>query len=413
MSYKRFSISLLLLLGLFVNKSLVAQFTADYLLADNLPAYSPESNSENKGLPYSLDYIEIAKQEGIAPFEGELSDTYVVVRKGKRRGKGKGGYSFRINLEYDLPEKIISGSTFQFKCKISKGDLTGSAKLTQRLPIGFDIVESVIGGAKTKYSNYTLNLIWDEVPVDSIIEISYNVVVNRSYGYLPISSILYFEETGKKYLFNTHVLVDKEQPAEDLIVYSPPPASENDAGIILVETVKPGKNSGVMPSKKYNVSQNKKEIPEHRPIVISESPDMKTGAVQPDNSTIGHKDSKKPGTKTRSVAGNSNTTNTSAKDYSANYSKASGKTAKSSNQVVYSIQILALMYNNVNPENLKRKYHIAESVKVEKFNNWRKYTVGHFISLREAKASLANIKQKGLKDAFIVGYKDGFRFLVY
>ncbi len=400
MSYKRFSISLLLLLGLFVNKSLVAQFTADYLLADNLPAYSPESNSGNKGLPYSLDYNEIAKQEGIAPFEGEFSDTYVVVRKGKRRGKGKGGYSFRINLEYDLPEKIISGSTFQFKCKISKGDLTGSAKLTQRLPIGFDIVESVIGGAKTKYSNYTLNLIWDEVPVDSIIEISYNVVVNRSYGYLPISSILYFEETGKKYLFNTHVLVDKEQPAEDLIVYSPPPAPENDAGIILVETVKPGKNSGVMPSKKYNVSQDKKEIPEHRPIVISESRDIKTGSVQPDNPTVGHKapDSKKTETKTRSVAGNSNTTNSPA---------------KSSNQVVYSIQILALMYNNVNPENLKRKYHIAESVKVEKFNNWRKYTVGHFISLREAKASLAIIKQKGLKDAFIVGYKNGYRFLVY
>jgi hypothetical protein len=333
-------------------------------------------------------------------FEGEFSDTYVVVRKGRRRGKGKGEYSFRINLEYDLPEKIISGSTFQFKCKISKGDLTGAAKLTQRLPIGFDIVESVIGGAKTKYSNYTLNLIWDDIPLDSIIEISYNVVVNRSYGYLPISSILYFEETGKKYLFNTHVLVDKEQPAEDLVVYNPPSKPENNAGIILVETVNPGKSSKVMPSKKYNISSNEKEIPEHHPVVVSEAPDIETESGQLNNLVIEHKGlvSESPEPKTRSAVNSPNTTKTSVNN---------------SNQTVYRIQILALMYNNVRPENLKRKFHIVENVKVEKFNNWRKYTVGHYTSLREAKASLANIKQKGLKDAFIVGYKDDYRFLVY
>jgi hypothetical protein len=378
----------------------VAQFTVDYLLADNLPAYSSKSNAENNGLPYSLDFIEIAKQESINQFEGELSDTYIVVKKGRRKGKGRGEYSFRINLEYDLPEKIISGSTFQFKCKISKGDLMGSAKLTQRLPIGFDIIESVIGNAKTKYSNYTLNLIWDEIPIDSIIEISYNVVVNRSYGYLPISSILYFEETGKKYLFNTHVLVDKEQPAEDLVVYNPPPTRESvDAGIILVETVKPGKKSGVMPAKKYSNTSNDKVVPTHQPIVVSEAPEMKTES-DINTLTIEHKGSVSANreTKTGSIVKKSIIENSSVTN---------------SHQTVYSIQILALMYNNVKPENLKRKYHISENIKLEKFNNWRKYTVGHFTSLKEAKASLANIKQKGLKDAFIVGYKDGYRFLVY
>lgn len=211
MNFKIITISLIFLSGLCFNESLVAQSIADYLLADNLTVYSTESNSGDKGLPYSLDYEETETQEeGLLITEG-FSETNLIVRKGKRRGKGKGGNSFRINLEYDLPEKVMSGSTFLFKCKITKGDIKGLAKLTQRLPIGFDIVESVIGDAKTKYLNYTLNLLWDQVPNDSIFEISYNVVVNRSYGYLPISSILYFEETGKKYLFNTHVLVEKDR----------------------------------------------------------------------------------------------------------------------------------------------------------------------------------------------------------
>ena len=81
--------------------------------------------------------------------------------------------------------------------------------------------------------------------------------------------------------------------------------------------------------------------------------------------------------------------------------------------MVYSIQILALLYNNVKPENLNRKYSISENIKVENFHNWRKYTVGSFASLRDAKATLAVLRQKGLKDAFIVGYKDSYRFLVY
>lgn len=380
MNYKSIIFSLFILLGLFINRSLVAQPTMDYLLADNNPVYSSGSDPADKGMPYSLDFIEMAKQDNALFFEGELSETYVVVRKGKRRGKGKGEYSFRINLEYELPDKIISGSTFLFKCRISKGDLTGSAKFTQRLPIGFDIVESVIGNAKTNYSNYTLNLLWDVVPADSVFEISYNVVVNRSYGYLPISTILFFEETGKKYLFNTHVLVDKEQPAEDLIVYNPP---EKDAEIIIVETVKPRKSTPVMPSKIYT-SKTVNEMPEQQPIVVSSGSEIKKESNEIAYEVV--KESKE--TKVESNVNNSR-------------------------EVVYSIQILALMYNNVKPENLNRKYNISENIKLEQFHNWRKYTVGSFASLSEAKATLANMHKKGLKDAFIVGYKEGYRFLVY
>lgn len=404
MNYKSIIFSLFILLGLFINRSLVAQATMDYLLADNVPEYLSASNPDDKGLPYSLDFIEISKQENSMFFEGELSETYIVVKKGKRRGKGKGEYSFRINLEYDLPDKIISGSTFLFKCRISKGDLIGSAKLTQRLPIGFDIVESVIGEAKTNYSNYTLNLLWDEISADSIMEISYNVVVNRSYGYLPISSILYFEETGKKYLFNTHVLVDKEQPAEDLVVYNPP---DRDAGIIIVETVKPEKKSNVMPSKIYT-AKTINEMPTQQPIIVSDDLETK---VEPNESLIAYDVvSVNQETPTESYLNESTKVKEAASEIPE--IKAESNVAKS-NEAVYSIQILALMYNNVKPENLNRKYNISENIKVEQLSNWRKYTVGSFASLRDAKATLAIIHQKGLKDAFIVGYKNGYRYLVF
>ncbi len=355
MNFKIITISLIFLSGLCFNESLVAQSIADYLLADNLTVYSTESNSGDKGLPYSLDYEETETQEeGLLITEG-FSETNLIVRKGKRRGKGKGGNSFRINLEYDLPEKVMSGSTFLFKCKITKGDIKGLAKLTQRLPIGFDIVESVIGDAKTKYLNYTLNLLWDQVPNDSIFEISYNVVVNRSYGYLPISSILYFEETGKKYLFNTHVLVEKDQPPEDLIVYKQPEKKVSSS------VAKQPKSQGTKPKQEVKAGV----VPTHQPIVVS-----------PTSTTI--EKSTDPG----------------------------------SGGILYSIQILALMYNNVEPENLNWRYNISEKIKVEKYQNWRKYTVGNFSSINEAKVYLKTIRDKGLIDAFIVGYEDGYRFLV-
>ncbi|RLD60393.1 MAG: hypothetical protein DRJ05_04715 [Bacteroidetes bacterium] len=345
MNYKIIIIGLVFSSGLFINKSLVAQSTTGYLLADNLSTYSMSSNPQ--------DYKGIDIQEEDILCEGGFSETNLVVRKGKRRGKGKGGYSFKINLEYDLPEKVMSGSTFLFKCKITKGDLKGLAKLTQRLPMGFDIVESAIGEAKTKYSNYTLNLVWDEVPMDSVIEISYNVVVNRSYGYLPISSILYFEETGKKYLFNTHVLVEKDQPPEDLIVYVPPEKKTKTNTAVIKKTEKE-------PIPEVNANY----VPTHKPITVS-----------PASTTI-------------------------------------EKPIENGKGITYSIQILALMYNNVEPENLNWRYNIPEKIKVEKYQNWRKYTVGDFSSINEAKVYLKTIRDKGLIDAFIVGYEDGYRFLV-
>lgn len=363
---------------------IVAQSTADYLLADNIPVYSHESKQENDGLPYSLDFEKKEAQEDFMHIEAEFSKTYEVVRRGKKRGKGKGEYSFRIGLEYDLPEKIISGSSFLFKCTISKGDLMGSAKLTQRLPVGFDIVESVVGNAKTNYSNYTLSLVWDQIPADSVFEISYNVVVNRSYGYLPISSILYFEETGKKYLFNTHILVDKERPASDLVVYNPP---DKDAEIILVETVKPKSTNSVMPSQKY--SSPDIAVHESQSTGISEVNKVtNTRLVRKENVTIEYA------------------------DVSKSYEKQWESGVNSTNEVVYRVQILALMYNNIEPENLQTKYNISENVKVEKFHNWRKYTIGNYTSFKNAKISLANLRKKGRSDAFIVGYKDGYRFLI-
>lgn len=132
----------------------------------------------------------------------------------ERRGSGMGS----IKIDFFFPEKILSGSSFLLKCKIRKGDLKGAAWLTQQLPVNFDVVEPEVANAQTEYHRNTLNLMWEQVPNDSIIEINYKVLVNQSYGYLPISTVLYFGESGEEYLFDTHVLIDKVRPGKDLIV---------------------------------------------------------------------------------------------------------------------------------------------------------------------------------------------------
>ncbi len=79
----------------------------------------------------------------------------------------------------------------------------------------------------------------------------------------------------------------------------------------------------------------------------------------------------------------------------------------------YRVQILALMHKSVSPETLRSMHNIAEEVNEETYHNWRKYTVGKCTSLREAKVLLANLKEKGISDSFIVIYKNGERVLSY
>ncbi len=150
--------------------------------------------------------------KGVGPAEKRTSSKRGEVGDPGLENKGS---KESIKLDYYFPGQILTGSSFLLKCKINKGAVKGPVWLSQQLPVHFEIAEPIITNAETDYKGNTLNLMWEKVTNDSIIEIGYRVFVNQSYGYLPISTVLYFAETGEEYFFGTHVLIDKVRPKKE------------------------------------------------------------------------------------------------------------------------------------------------------------------------------------------------------
>ncbi len=80
-----------------------------------------------------------------------------------------------IFVESTIPEKPSAGITFEVQIRINKGDYKGPAILTQIYPDGFTALESDIGYSTFSFVNQKVRIIWENMPVDSIINYSYHV----------------------------------------------------------------------------------------------------------------------------------------------------------------------------------------------------------------------------------------------
>lgn len=148
------------------------------------------NNSSNDGVKgIDIDFIEVLKET--------MSPALTIPQDNE------------VFFEYDIPEKLYTGTVFIMHCVLHKGGLSGKLSLTQRLPNNFTILDINIPDAKTNTSHSTLTIEWDAMPPDSIIDLKYKIQINQQSGYLPIFTILRFQETGKRYVFDTHVDIDK------------------------------------------------------------------------------------------------------------------------------------------------------------------------------------------------------------
>lgn len=93
-------------------------------------------------------------------------------------------------------------------------------------------------------------------------------------------------------------------------------------------------------------------------------------------------------------------------------SKVSPNTSFNKNGRLYRIQILAVRHSIVDVETLQNIYGLQQEVNEEVFHNWRKYTVGRFLSLNEAIKLKNDLVEKGISDAFVVIYQNGQRITI-
>jgi hypothetical protein len=77
--------------------------------------------------------------------------------------------------------------------------------------------------------------------------------------------------------------------------------------------------------------------------------------------------------------------------------------------VAYSVQIMASVKGGASSQVIKELYEISTDVYKEFSDGWFHYSVGNFESYTDAAKLRNSLKLRGLKDAFIVGYKNGKR----
>lgn len=318
----------------------------------------------------------------------------------------------RVDLEYIVPDIIESNSEFVMKCIVHKGKIDGFGELMQILPIGFNVIDTVIDDARFEFRNYTLNMYWDQLPADSVFEVSYRVQVEDVYGNLPITSILYFDRTGKEYKFKRSVYVEKARPGE--VVEDTIPAITEVPEIEFKVQVRAAYKARIPLQRlanKYHLRDSIREdfvgnwyrysigsfetyaqAREYRDKVISENKVYDAFVVAFRN-----------GVRLNSLSELKEITPSPFPQKDTEYKESGTR---------YRVQILALLHNKVEPDVLKGIYKIDENVREEVYGQWRKYTVGEFSSVTEAKAMQQKMIGKGITDAFIAIYENGKRITV-
>jgi hypothetical protein len=324
-------------------------------------------------------------------------------------------------IEYHLPEEISSLSEFDLSFTLHKYDIDGMAELMQILPIGFTVTDTVVEGAENfKYKNYTVNMVWEELPPDSSITITYHVNVGDIYGNLPINSILYVDKASKEFEFKTSIYVSKplsdvdiDLPEEDTIAEVAVDVPEIEFKVQVRAAYK-AKISLQRLAEKYNITDSIREdfvgnwyrysigsfktyneAKEYRKIVVSQNKVYDAFVVAFRN-----------GVRLNSLSElkelpESSTTTT-----------APPNTSYSEEGRVYRVQILALLKNRVTVEDLADIYNLTDEIREEYYDPWRKYTMGGFTDFDDAVKYRDQLRKNGISDAFIVIYDNGVRLSV-
>jgi hypothetical protein len=333
----------------------------------------------------------------------------------KPKNKYEGTY---INLAYLFPQELNSLDEFVMTSHISKGDIKGKAELTQILPIGFNVLDTNISNARTKFRNFTLSLYWDEIPADTAFDVSYRVKLDKIFGSLPMTSILYFEETGEEYKFKTDIFIKRKIVAEPIAVVDKKPSDEEMKSPsekvefriqlrasynLKLSTDSLAKLFGldqkITEEKiglwyKYSVGSFKtyEEAKIYR-LQINGKPGIKDPFI------IAYYDGKRLNklSELRDLAPEA---------------LPGGEQAKpkfKENGYCWRVQILAMQSKRVSPSALQSINNIEEVVNEEIYYNWSKYTVGDCLTKQQALDLRIELVKKGLDGSFLVKYHDGVR----
>ncbi|MBI4947165.1 MAG: hypothetical protein HY840_12290 [Bacteroidetes bacterium] len=245
-----------------------------------------------------------------------------------------------------------AGAEFTVEINVKKDGMKGFARIQEVLPAGLTAMSLDNKGGTFSFIDQKVKIIWDNLPADEDVKISYRVSVADNV-------------TGNMSITGSFSYVDNNDPKKEII-----PASE--------------------------ISINQKSTLANIPPVNTTT--ITTSIPQTTETT-----------EKIEKAENTENTTTTKQPTTANVEPIVPSPEKS---VSYKVQICALSKMQRGTAYFESKYSISNKVKMELHEGWRKYIVGKYTKYQEARDYRENLKSKGIDNPFVTAYNNGKRVTV-
>ncbi len=253
---------------------------------------------------------------------------------------------------------------------IHKSSVIGFAKVEDSIPPGFTAAGIDVGGSSFTFVDNIAKFVWQSIPPDSVITISYRLMAGSS-----VSGI--------------HAISGNFS-----YIYQSAPLTCSLGTTIF--------NTSVLPNNivaSNNATQNvQSSVPPPRYLVFT--PTGKVVTQRPDTVKVA------TGKRDQPVA-----TADANSMSSGNNSNSAQPISAPQTGINYRVQIMAL-HNPVDVSYFSSQRHLSVAVNMELNGGFTKYTVGNYPDYKTVRDERENIRNKGIAGPFVVSYNSGVRITV-
>ncbi|MCF8276608.1 MAG: hypothetical protein K9J17_07730 [Flavobacteriales bacterium] len=349
-----------------------------------------------------------------------------------------GSLMAQVSVSTKLPATVEPGGSFTMELNITKGDVSGFAKLQQQLPPGFTAEAGESANATFSFKEQKVKFLWMALP-NNDFKVSYKVSVDASLSGNQIidGTFAYIKdnETEKFVIPKDIITVTADQAeavqkaAMDKILADQ--KAKEEAANAAREEAAPEPEKAAEPEvtrENDRVTVETTEVVEAAEEVVEAAEEVVEAAVEVvDNSAAeaeaaaakAKKDEEARKAKDAKAAKDAENARKEAEAAKAepvavaeeapNYNDAM---MKSKPGLVFRVQVAAGP-NRVDPAIYQSKYGINETIVIEEHDGMFKYVVGEFGSYRPAKTFSNELRDSNnVEGPFVTAYNDGVRIHV-
>lgn len=335
----------------------------------------------------------------------------------------------QVSVTTKVPSSVKPGGEFNVELNISKGDITGFAKLQQDLPTGFTALPGESANSTFSFKDRKVKFLWMALPATSDIKVSYKVVVDASVSGNQIMegnfSFIRNNETEKFVLPKDIIVVSSDPTAASQSAAAASQAMEDQkrkdeaassarAAAQTEETAKPVESTTSQEAAKPAESTSTQESASHTASSTSEA-DAKAAEEKRAAEVKKSQDAKaaadQEAQRKQAEQAKAQETKTAAKSQPAAASVGASE-LKSKPGLVFRVQIAAGP-KSTESALFASKHNISDAISVENHEGLSKYVVGEFGSYRPAKTYCNELRDtNGVAGSFVTAYNNGVRITV-